>query len=259
LKSTITNQIQKSKKTMNKLMKIGFMAVLLVFLTNSDVLAQRRGSDKKKETEKTEETQTPPTDDKAPETKETKKTVTKKTKSGTDNYFDESGGFKHRLQYGIHSNTGLLSFFNGSLNIRVEPSVGYKITNWAMAGLTGGLEYFRQKSTDRVESANIYNYGVYGRIKAFRTFYLHLDYRAVTGKYSTKIIGTDIKQSATDKYRPEANVGVVYRSGSGAWGYEIMGVYNVNHRDGLFSNLSNKSYSFRDSPIDLKIGFTYNF
>ena len=244
---------------MNKLMKIGFMAALLVFLSNTDALAQRRGSDKKKGTEKTEETQTPTDDKQVPENQGTKKTVTKKTKTGTDNYFDESGGFKHRLQYGIHSNTGLLSFFNGSLNIRVEPSVGYKITNWAMAGLTGGLEYFRQKSTDRVESANIYNYGVYGRIKAFRTFYVHMDYRAITGKYSTKIIGTDIKNSATDKYKPEANVGIAYRSGNGAWGYEIMGVYNVNHTDGNFSQLSNKTYSFRDSPLDLKIGFTYNF
>lgn len=227
---------------MTKIMKIGFVALFLILLSNLDATAQRRGSTTKKE-KKSDDPQE----------------ISTKTKQSTDQYFDESGGFKHRLQYGIHTNTGLLSFFNGTLNIRVEPSVGYKITNWAMAGLTGGLEYQRQKDVDRVNLANIYNYGVYGRIKAFKSFYLHLDYRAITGKYSTKIIGTDTKVSITDKYKPEANVGIVYRSGAGAWGYEIMGVYNVNHTDGNFSALSNKTYSFRESPLDLKIGFTYNF
>jgi hypothetical protein len=257
LKSTITNQIQKSKKKMNKLMKIGFLAISILLLANVDAFAQRRGSNKKKETEKTEQT---PTDDKqAPETQDDKKTATKKTKSSTDNYFDESGGFKHRLQYGIHSNTGLLSFFNGSLNIRLEPSVGYKFTNWAMAGLTGGVEYQRTKYVDQVSTVNLFNYGVYARLKAFKTFYLHLDYREITGKFALKTIATGSKITETDTYKPEANVGVVYRSGSGAWGYEIMGVYNVNHVDGDQRLISNRSYSVRDSPLDLKIGFTYNF
>ena len=128
-----------------------------------------------------------------------------------------------------------------------------------MAGLTGGMEYFRQKQVDRVETATIFNYGVYGRLKAFKSFYLHMDYRALTGKYNTKIIGTDNKNTTTDKYKPEANIGIAYRAGGGAWGYEVMGVYNINHVNGNFSNLSNKTYSFRDSPFDLKIGFTYNF
>jgi hypothetical protein len=228
--------------TMNKLMKIGFMAFCLMFLNQIDATAQRRGSKKEKESEEKPE-----------------KVMTTKTKQSTDKYFDESGGFKHRLQYGIHTNSGILSFFNGYLNLRIEPSVGYKITNWAMAGFTGGLEYQRQKQVDRVELANIYNYGVYGRIKAFKSIYVHMDYRAVTGKFSTKLIGTDTKVSLKDTYKPEANVGIAYRSGLGAWGYEIMGVYNLSHTDGNFSQLSNKTYSFRDSPLDLKIGFTYNF
>jgi hypothetical protein len=233
---------------MTKLMKSGFIAFCILLLSNMDAMAQRRTS-----------TTTPQNTEQDSVPRPVSATKSKTTKQSTDNYFDESGGFKHRLQYGIHTNSGILSFFNGYLNLRIEPSVGYKITNWAMVGITGGLEYQRQKATDRVETASIYNYGVYGRIKAFKSLYVHTDYRFVTGSFATKLIGTDTKVSIKDSYKPEANVGIAYRSGLGAWGYEIMGVYNLNHTDGNFSQLSNKTYSFRDSPLDVKIGFTYNF
>ena len=235
---------------MKKILSISLIAVLLVLLTNTDAAAQRRKStepkEEKEKTEQTEDAQPAPS------------TPNKKKKTA-DSYFDESGGFKHRLQYGFHTNAGILSFFGGSFNLRLEPSVGYKITNWAMAGLTGGIDYYREKYSDRVLSASIFNYGVYARIKAFKSFYLHTDYRELKGKYTTKIITPENKYSINDTYKPEVNVGISYRSGTSTWGYEIMGVYNVNHTDGNNSLPSNRSYSFRDSPLDLKIGFTYNF
>jgi hypothetical protein len=245
---------------MRKIAQIGLIALALIFVFNIDATAQRRGSKdrtKKEETSKettTEDANTTPSDD-------TKPTATKSkvSKSKTDNYFDESGGFKHRIQYGFHTNAGILSFFGGNFNLRLQPSVGYKITNWAMAGLTGGVDYYRQKDQTQVLTAPIFAYGVYARLKALKSIYVHADYQGLSGKFTTKLIGTDTKISLKDSYKPEMNVGIAYRSGFSSWAYEIMGTYNVAHVDGNFGVLSNKTYSFRESPVDLKIGFTYNF
>ncbi len=241
---------------MRKIAQISLIVFAFLFAFNVDAIAQRRGSKDKKETKK-EETpteETTPSDAEKPTAKASKTTKTK-----TDNYFDESGGFKHRIQYGFHTNAGLLSFFGGNFNLRLQPSVGYKITNWAMAGLTGGIDYYRQKDQSTVLTAPIFAYGVYARLKALKSIYVHADYQGLSGKFTTKVIGTDNKVSLKDTYKPEMNVGIVYRSGFSSWAYEIMGTYNVAHVDGNFGVLSNKTYSFRENPLDLKIGFTYNF
>jgi hypothetical protein len=251
---------------MRRIAQIGLIALALMFVFNVDATAQRRGSKDKKETKKeeptTEDTNTTPSDEEKPTAKKSKT-----TKSKTDNYFDESGGFKHRLQYGIHTNSGILSFFGGSFNLRLEPSAGYKFTNWAMAGLTGGIDYSREKgsqgSITYVAKQTAFNYGVYARLrplaKLLPSIYIHSDYKMVTGKFKYDEITTGRKLDEKDTYRSEANVGIAYRSGTSSWAYEIMGVYNLNHKDGDPQTFSKGAYSFRNTPFDLKIGFTYNF
>ena len=81
---------------MNTVMKNSCLALLLVFATTLSVSAQIKPSKKKTTTTRTEQIDTPSesqSTDSKPSTSTSKKSTAKKT----DQYFDESGGFKHRL------------------------------------------------------------------------------------------------------------------------------------------------------------------
>ena len=195
--------------------------------------------------------------------KETEKTENNSSKPAkTDDYFDESGGFKHRLQYMFHTNQGIFQLFGNSFALRLDPSVGYKLTKWASVGLTGGVAYAYERVTDGVTTATMkatdYSFGVYGRLKIFNSFYFHNDFKLATyerpktdGRGNVFLDPTNASRILTEKQKnnQEWNVGLAYRSGSPSWGYEFMLLYDVNHKP---SNL-------KGTPLDLKIGFTYNF
>ncbi|MEO0044727.1 MAG: hypothetical protein RL329_4176 [Bacteroidota bacterium] len=192
-------------------------------------------------------------------TEDTETAPSKSTKS--DDYFDESGDFKHRLQYMFHTNQGIFQIFGSEFNLRLDPSVGYKLTKWASAGVTGGVAYAYARFTSSANEPVLmkavdYNIGVYARAKLTNSFYLHTDYKSATYERASTNNGRAIidpnntsRILTVKQTTPELNFGVAYRSGSAGWGYEMMLLYDFLY----------KPTYLKDSPLDLKIGFTYNF
>ncbi len=190
-----------------------------------------------------------------------KKTTTKSKAKGNDKYFDESGDISQRLQYAIHFSPGF-SFSSNYFNLRLDPSVGYKINKWAMAGITGGLNYTYIRASDGVTNASSNllstSVGVYGRVMPIQSFplYLHVDVKSATykraqqdgsGYYLDPNDATHLLSESQTK--PEVNVGLAYRTGQGApWGFELLLLYNV---------VNNATYY--TGPFDFKFGATYNF
>jgi hypothetical protein len=189
-------------------------------------------------------------------TEDTETAPSKSSKSAqSDDYFDESGDFKHRLQYMFHTNQSIFQIFGSNFYLRLDPSVGYKINKWASAGLTGAVAY---KYTRYVGPSNEpiilkaydYNFGVYARAKLTNAFYLHSDYKLATYEEGDRIDPNNTSRILTLKQTtPELNFGAVYRSGTAGWGYEMMLLYDFLY----------KPTYLKRSPLDLKIGFTYNF
>ena len=212
-----------------------------------------------KETPK-EEIETPAPEPKA---KKGKKTSTKKTSKSktsttkTDEYFDEKGEWKNKIQYGINLNPNILSFGGGTFNICIDPMVGYKFNNWAMAGIIGGIDYsylsYEIALNTRIVAQPInFSYGVYGRAKVFESIYVHSDFRQATYTRPRNAINPDNpKRLLTESInKPELNVGLAYRTGGSGWGYEFSATYNA---------LYNDTYIDWKQPFDIKLGFTYNF
>ena len=233
-------------------MKNGILALLLVFATTFSVSAQIKPSKKKTTTEQPTESEKTDTD-----TSIKKKTSSKKT----DQYFDESGGFKHRLWYGGSFN---LNFDGDGQNyslftIGLTPMVGYKIIGGLSAGPRFGVNYSRLKIRDNAcqyIGVNLTDYtaGAFTRFKAFKNFFVH----AEADYYSAQIPGSStspwsvIKDVDGKPFRYRDNrtnyyAGIGYNSG-GLIGYEIMALYNFS-----------VTKSSLQSPLDLRIGFTYNF
>ncbi len=204
----------------------------------------------------------------APEVKKEKKKASSKTKSKTtskskttptktDEYFDEKGAWKTKIQYGVGLNPNILSFGGGQFNLRLDPMVGYKFNNWAMAGIIGGIDYSRltfQTGFNSYVTAQPINfsYGIYARAKIFESIYIHSDLRQATYTRALNALNPDNpKRLLTENtQKPELNVGLAYRQGGGTWGYEFSATYNA---------LTNDSYIDWKEPFDIKLGFTYNF
>jgi hypothetical protein len=115
-----------------------------------------------------------------------KSRTTKTTKKKTDDYFDESGGFKHRLMYGVQADQGFLSLFGSDFHVGFDPLIGYKVTNWAALGIVTGLRYdnvqLQQLGTGRLfqYSAFTYSYGAFARVKPIKQGFVHFEYRNVS-------------------------------------------------------------------------------
>ena len=155
---------------MKKILNIGFMATFLLLLSYSDASAQRR-KDKNTEnpepTEQKDDSQTP-----KPTT-----TPNKKSKKA-DDYFDESGGFKHRLWYGGNFNLGFSGGQGQSVFvIGVTPMVGYKIIGGLSAGPRLGVTYTSYKGFDSRGYATSlglteFSAGPFVRYKLFKNFFV---------------------------------------------------------------------------------------
>lgn len=184
------------------------------------------------------------------------------TSKKNDRYFDETGDFVHHLQYGVHLNASILSFSSNNFGIGVSPSIGYKFNKTLMAGITTGINYNYQRVQDasgQFYSFSLfdYNYGVYGRIRIFSLpVYIYSDYKNATYQSAIDPQGNFFFNAVTNKIeprsqtRPESNLGLSYRSGSGyGWGTEFVVTYNV----------LTKPDDYRPFPFDVKIGFTYNY
>ncbi len=253
---------------MNTVMKNGFLALLLMCTTAMSVSAQIKPSARKKtpppaeQTDKpsTNEQDTQPAESEKPKSKPSVSTPKKTTAKKTDQYFDESGGFKHRLWYGgniIFNNVPSPNF--SYFTIGVTPMVGYKIIGGLSAGPRLGIGYSRYKAPTSgqnsvVKSVNLIDYtlGAFARYKAFKNIFAHAEYEYrseqfpnVSNTYALllDVNGNPIKQrfNRTNYYG-----GLGYNSG-GLLGYEIMVLYNF----GVDKTT--------ESPISYRFGFTYNF
>ena len=188
-------------------------------------------------------------------TKKKKKPVKKETKmSKTDQYFDESGGFKHRLWYGGNFNLGYgANDQYSNFTIGVTPMVGYKIIGEWSVGPRIGVDYTYFKGFDQtggVSSVNLVDYraALFSRYK-FKSIFAHVEYEYAnqafpaidpqTGQY------TKIRQGVWSPY-----YGLGYTAGD-LIGYEILVLYNQNKVNNNSPTLS--------LPFDIRIGFNYKF
>lgn len=238
---------------MKKILKISYLALALVFIGSLTLSAQIKPSAKKKTDEPTEQTE----DSKpSPTTKTTKKKTTSKK---TDDYFDESGGFKHRLWYGGSFNFNLSGADGASyFVIGVTPMIGYKIIGGLSAGPRIGVNYTSIKSLNtrnQISSVGLtdFSLGAFTRYKAFQNFFVHGEYEyqslqsAFGDSYNRIQLDADGKPIKQRYDRTNYYGGIGYNSG-GIVGYEIMGLYNFN--------LPKDSF---EQPYSIRFGLTYKF
>jgi hypothetical protein len=221
---------------MKKLLKISYLALAFLFFCTLTASAQIKPSTKKKtDAEPAKEQQ----DDYSTPTSTKKKTTAK-----TDSYFDESGGFKHRLWYGGNFILGLSSnSYGSSFAIGVTPMVGYKIIGGWSVGPRLGVTYNSQGFNGVRINWTDYAAGAFTRLKFLETFFLHAEYG-----YSSKGIGIDQFAQIVKENRVSPAFGGGYNSGNGLFGYEIALLYDPS--------LANNAYV---NPLDIRAGFTYKF
>lgn len=186
---------------------------------------------------------------------------TKKKKKGdvNDEYFDESGGFKHRLWYG--GNFGLN--FSGSsgysaFSISVYPMVGYKVFDFWSVGPRVGISYTYLKGYPANRPQNIasvslvdYSAGIFTRLKFLQTFFAHIEYeyQNYQGLPNGDLVVDSNNKVITGRVgQDNFYIGAGYNSSAGLWGYEIAILYNVLQPENSLT-----------LPFDFRIGFTYNF
>ncbi|MEL6926802.1 MAG: hypothetical protein AAFO94_22365, partial [Bacteroidota bacterium] len=184
----------------------------------------------------------------------------KKGKSrDVDQYFDESGGFKHRLWYGGGFNLGF-NGFNGvtQFNIGISPMVGYKIFEKLSVGPRIALDYTFIKfpvSQNLFASAQpvSFSIGAFTRFKILPTIFAHAEYEwqnrgSIYDEFNNIIFKGNDNVQIFHYPRNNTYLGLGYNSGGGLFGYEIYGLYNFN-----VDNTTS------ESPFVLRIGFTYKF
>ncbi|MCB9265170.1 MAG: hypothetical protein H6558_09115 [Lewinellaceae bacterium] len=206
---------------MKKIIQLSFLLFALLFIIQVDAYGQRGG----------------------------------KKKQDVDKYFDESGGFAHRLWYGGGFSLGFSgNNFESIFQIGLSPMVGYKITEEFSVGPRANLSYFLYRGETftpaGVQGANLFEYGLgaFARYKVFRSIFVHLEYGFDN---EARIFGYDeiARDWITDRrVRNNAFVGGGYNDGNGVWGYEIYLLYNVLQEDNTLA-----------LPLDFRFGITYNF
>lgn len=208
---------------MKKVLQFSLIILALLMCFDTDLYGQRRGKKKKKKPAKTTE---------------------------TDDYFDESGGFKHRLWYGGSFNLGFTGN-NGTsqFNIGVAPMVGYKIFDKLSAGPRASLDYTFVKINCGNEAKNAqltsYSIGAFARYKVFNNIFLHTEYELENegGVLFSCVADNEKFREIKDNYY----IGAGYNSG-GQLGYEVYLLYNVLEPETSF-NL----------PFSFRFGLTYGF
>jgi hypothetical protein len=186
----------------------------------------------------------------------------KEKKEKTEKYFDEKGGFKHRLWYGgsLNLNFGQATQFVNVFQFGVSPMVGYKVTERFSVGPRVSLDYLYYKGTtinNTRASKNTFNYsmGAFARFKVFQGFFAHVEYAYETNQFILTdingLLGVDQFNNVLTQSVSQNNFypGIGYNSG-GLFAMDIMLLYN--YRVGQDVNTSRL-------PFDYRIGFTYKF
>lgn len=233
---------------MNKLIKTGFVILALSFGAATQAVAQI----KPKESEKKTTTK--------PGSKTNK--TSKSKESTTDSYFNEKGGFKHRLWYG---GSGTFNYSAvqglGQLTVGATPMVGYKIwKGWSAGPRLGGtlMNFKGYSSSNKVLTTNAFliSGGAFTRYKLLPSIFVHAEYEFNYAKVpdidqNTGLITVD---AAGDVIKYSGNwqghyLGAGYNSsGGGDFGYEILALYDFN--------IPKESIQ---SPISFRFGLTYKF
>lgn len=169
-------------------------------------------------------------------------------RNNDEEYFDESGNISHRLWYGSHFTLG----FNGNgyvslFQFGLAPMVGFKINDIFSIGPRGSILYYNYRvnngggDIDKVNTTS-WAIGAFTRIRPFPTFFAQLEYNIE----NDPIFFADLSVGRVE--RGAFYIGGGYNSGSGGpIAFEALLMYNVNQANTL------------DSPLDYRIGITYNF
>lgn len=178
-----------------------------------------------------------------------------KKKQDADKYFDESGGFAHRLWYGGGFTLGFSGNSVSSIfQLGISPMVGYKITNEFSVGPRATLLYLLYRAetftADGVQSTNLFNYGfgAFTRFKITRSIFAHLEYGFDNEVETINYDPNTRDWVANRQLQNNAFLGGGFNDGNGVWGYEIYLLYNVLQEDNTL-----------DLPFDFRFGVTYNF
>ena len=183
-----------------------------------------------------------------------------KRNSKNDEYFDESGGFAHRLWYG----GGFLLGFSGNsefsvFNFGLSPMVGYKVIENVSVGPRIAFQYsfIKGYATDgRIHNSQPFSYSVatFARFKFLQSLFAHieLEFESRESPLVTNgnlfVLDSRTNEIATVREgRQNFYIGAGYTSG-GIWGYEILVLFNTTEPDDSI-NL----------PFDIRFGITYNF
>ncbi len=204
---------------MTKLIRISFILLLAMVIGIGTADAQNYGRKKKKKKKK------------KPKTEQ------------TDDYFDESGGFIHRLWYGgmVNFQIGGDGFGNNALLLGLSPMVGYKFTDYLSVGPRLTMNYYEVYLPGPNVKIMQWGIGGFGRAKFTPSLFAHIEYETLR----LDGLGDTLVAENTDE---NFYAGVGYNSAMGnGFGYEILGLYNF-----MEENESNV-------PIEIRIGFTYNF
>lgn len=166
-----------------------------------------------------------------------------------DQYFDESGSISHRLWYGTHFTLG----FNGNgftslFQFGLAPMIGYKITDILSIGPRGSLLYYSYRinngggDVDKVNTTS-WSVGAFTRVRVFQTFLAQVEYSLE----NDPLINSDLSVGRVE--RGAFYIGGGYNSGSGGpIAFEALLLYNVNQPGNTL-----------ESPLDYRLGITYNF
>lgn len=175
-------------------------------------------------------------------------------RSSTDEYFDESGGFQHRLWYGTHVTLGFQgNSISSTFQAGLAPMIGYKVFDALSIGPRGSLLYYNYRLDQGagVEklSTTAWSVGGFVRFRPVETFFGQLEANLVNEPNT--IIWNNIEQKldVTRRERSAINIGLGYTStGGGPIAFEAIILYNVNPPSNQLS-----------SPLDYRFGLTYNF
>ena len=175
----------------------------------------------------------------------------KKKKDSTEEYFDESGGFAHRLWYGGGFNlnfSGIRDQFGNPSNtmlLGLSPMVGFKINEILSVGPRVSFDYLEVFGEGTNPRYGFWGIGPFARGKFSETIFAQVEY---------EIRGVSNLNSAADNFggfrenRNNFYLGAGYQSsGGGLIGYEIMALYNFLDEDPT------------NIPLTFRFGLNWNF
>jgi len=178
----------------------------------------------------------------------------KKKDSKMDEYFDESGGWKHRLWFGGTANP---SFSSNSVQtqffLELSPMMGIKVLendDRFSVGPRVSFEYRYIKilnfATGEFEVVQpiTYSFGAFARYKVLPRIFPHVEM-----EYQNRGVAIDTGSDIIIERETQQNyyVGAGYNSG-GILGYEILLLYNLS-----------EPTTTRNLPFDIRFGLTYKF